>query len=62
MITRCEWCKQPMASWIPANAPHHPDCYEYGKHLMEMGWTPTYGYIDTPEIRKAMREQFRDEG
>jgi len=90
MITRCDWCKQPMAGWIPfltskvqaneivltkelydellqqtwnreVDEPHHPDCYKYGKYLMDMGWTPTRDYRDTPEIRKAMREQFQHE-
>ena len=60
MITRCDWCKQVMADWIPANAPHHPDCYRYGLRLMEKGWTPTRDYHDSPETRKAMREQFHD--
>jgi len=41
--------------------PYHPDCFEYGKHLIELGWTPTVGYEDTPEMRKRMREQFRKE-
>jgi len=59
--TRCEWCKQVMADWIPPGTPHHPDCYKYGLHLMEMGWTPTHGYVNTAEARKAMREQFHEE-
>jgi len=59
MITKCSWCKQPIAGWVPVGYPHHPDCFEYGERLMKMGWTPTRDYRDTPEIRKAMREQFQ---
>ena len=46
---------------MPVGYPHHPDCFEYGERLMKTGWTPTRDYIDTPEIRKAMREQFQHE-
>jgi len=63
-MTKCDWCNQPLADWVPLipfDKPHHPDCHEYGKLLMEMGWTPTVGYKDTPETRKRMREQFHEE-
>jgi len=69
-VIRCLWCKQPIIKGLTTdfNDPHHPDCYEYGRHLndypdehgniLNVGWTPTRDYVDTPETRKAMREQF----
>ena len=61
-VIRCLWCKQHIPGKVEDwNNPAHPDCIEYGLRLMELNWTPTRGYVDTPEVRKAMREQFQDE-
>jgi len=60
-VRKCDWCNQPLADWILIDTHHHPDCHEYGDCLIELGWTPTVGYEDTPETRKRMREQFRKE-
>ena len=64
MTHRCSWCGQYIQGLITDRVdPQHPDCFEYGRYLEEKGldWTPTRGYVDTPEVRKAMREQFQDE-
>jgi len=63
-VIRCLWCKQYIPRWPVSDfsEPYHSDCYEFGLHLMEVGWTPTRDYVDTPETRKAMREQFHDKG
>jgi len=55
----CSWCNQVIKGLVTDRVdPQHPDCFEFGVNLMEVGWTPTRDYEDTPEVRKAMREQF----
>jgi len=64
-VIRCMWCKQHIIKELTTDftdldfkTPYHPDCHQYGRLLIAVGWVRTRDYHDTPETRKAMREQF----